>query len=137
MPNRKRPTVFLRAASLLPLASRDAFISEVDSRLCSVRRQLTDADVSAAIVSTLTVLNVTTSSHLLCELAKAAKGVIMPIQSYEATDRDGKRGVRSDWPLGVSLAARRPETISACLAHRNKSLAQTNKSPDGNKLLRV
>jgi hypothetical protein len=56
----------LRAASLLPLASRDAFISEVDSRLCSVRRQLTDADVSAAIVSTLTVLDVTTS-HFMCD----------------------------------------------------------------------
>jgi hypothetical protein len=52
----------LRAASLLPLAARDQFISEVDSRLCSVRRQrLTDADVSAAIVSTLSTLNVTTS----------------------------------------------------------------------------
>jgi hypothetical protein len=58
----------LRAASLLPPATRDTFITEVDARLCSVRRQLTDADVSAAIVSTLTVLNVT--SHFMCDSAE-------------------------------------------------------------------
>jgi hypothetical protein len=67
--SRSQAEELLRAASLLPLASRDQFISEVDSRLCSVRRQrLTDADVSAAIVATLTVLNVTTS-HFMCDAA--------------------------------------------------------------------
>jgi hypothetical protein len=48
----------LRAASLLPLASRDQFITDVDKRLRSVqRRQLTDA----AITSTLT------TSHFMCD----------------------------------------------------------------------
>ena len=37
---------------------------------------------------------------------------------------------KSDWPLGVSIA-RRNETISACLAHTNKSLAQMSKSGAG------
>jgi hypothetical protein len=64
--SRSQAAELLRAASLLPPATRDQFISEVDSRLSSVRRQLTDADVSAAITSTLTVLNVTTS-HFMCD----------------------------------------------------------------------
>ena len=50
----------LRAASLLPLASRDQFISEVDRRLVRISRRLTDADVSVAIASTL-------SSHVMCD----------------------------------------------------------------------
>ena len=63
----------LRAASLLPLASRDAFLSEVDKRLCSVKRwRLTDADVSAAITSTLTV---TTSSHFMCDSAEGTRAM--------------------------------------------------------------
>jgi hypothetical protein len=57
----------LRAASLLPLNMRDRFITDVDSRLRSVKRQLTDSDVSSAIVATLTVLDVTTSHHFMCD----------------------------------------------------------------------
>ena len=78
----------LRAASLLPLASRDAFISEVDSRLCGVRRKLTDADVSAAIVSTLTVLNVTTSHFHV----RSQTGGPMTTRNYEIFEtRTGRR----------------------------------------------
>jgi hypothetical protein len=62
----------LRAVSLLPPASRDQFIDEVDKRLRSVKRQrLTDADVSAAIVSTLTVLN---TSCFICDAAPTTGG---------------------------------------------------------------
>jgi hypothetical protein len=53
----------LTAASLLPLSSRDQFITAVDKRLRSVKRPLTDADVSAAITGTLNV----TTSHFICD----------------------------------------------------------------------
>jgi hypothetical protein len=51
----------LRAASLLPLASRDQFLSEVDKRLRGLPHRLNDGDVQSAIISTLSTLNVTTS----------------------------------------------------------------------------
>jgi hypothetical protein len=57
----------LRAASLLPPATRAAFVSAVDRRLAGVRRRVTDDDVSAAIVSVLA--NITTTSHFLCDAA--------------------------------------------------------------------
>ena len=83
----------LRAASLLPLASRDAFITEVDSRLCSVkRRRLTDADVSAAIASTLTALNVTTS-HFMCD---SAEGTQAMAKKWEIYDLNGNRRVEEE-----------------------------------------
>jgi hypothetical protein len=65
---RSQAEELLRAVSLLPPATRDQFIDAVDKQLCRVKRQLTDSDVSAAIVSTLTVLNVTTS-HFMCDAA--------------------------------------------------------------------
>jgi hypothetical protein len=66
---RSQAAEVLRAASLLPFVS-DAFMTAVDKQLCNVRRQLTDADVSGAIVSTLNV----STSHLMCEAKEADHG---------------------------------------------------------------
>jgi hypothetical protein len=67
---RSQAAEVLRAASLLPFVSRDASMTAVDKQLCNVRRQLTDADVSGAIVSTLNV----SPSHLMCEAKEADHG---------------------------------------------------------------
>jgi hypothetical protein len=64
---RSQAAELLTAASLLLLASRDAFITEVDKRLCRLPHRLNDGDVQSAIVTTLSTLNVTTSSHLMCD----------------------------------------------------------------------
>jgi hypothetical protein len=69
----------LRAAGLLPLATRDQFITAVDNQLRS--RHVTDADLSAAITSALSTLNVTTS-HFMCD-----QEVSMP--KYLKFDRNG------------------------------------------------
>jgi hypothetical protein len=59
----------LRAASLLSLAARDQFISEVDKHLCSVKRwRLNDVDVNRAITTVLSTLNVT----IMCDSAEGA-----------------------------------------------------------------
>jgi hypothetical protein len=70
----------LRAASLLPPATRDAFMREVDARLCSLPHRLNDGDVNAAIISTLSTLNVTTSSHLMCDAAPQQETSHAPTQ---------------------------------------------------------
>ena len=56
----------LPAAPLLPPATRDQFIAAVDRSLVGIRRQLRDADVSAAISSVLANTRITTS-HFMCD----------------------------------------------------------------------
>jgi hypothetical protein len=55
----------LRAASVLPPATRDGFLAAVDARLCRLPHRLNDGDVQSAIVATLSTLDVTT--HLMCD----------------------------------------------------------------------
>ena len=56
----------LRAASVLPPASRDQFFAAVDSSLAGIRRQLTDDDVGAAIITVVADSPITTS-HFMCD----------------------------------------------------------------------
>jgi hypothetical protein len=85
----------LHAAGLLPLATRDQFITAVDNQLRS--RHVTDADLSAAITSALSTLNVTTS-HFMCDqedsMPKYLKFDIRtgaPIVDDDDILRDGQR----------------------------------------------
>jgi hypothetical protein len=81
----------LRAASVLPPATRDEFFAAVDSRLLGIRRQLTDDDVGAAIIATLSTFNITPSRRLMCDAA--------PSQETTMTDDDDpfdERGVLKD-----------------------------------------
>ena len=79
----------LRAASVLPPATRDQFFVAVDSRLIGIRRQLTDDDVAGAIVSVLSTFNVTTSHDLMCNSTEGTQA--MATQNYEVFDRYGRR----------------------------------------------
>jgi hypothetical protein len=56
----------LRAASLLPPTTRDAFLAAVDSRLCSLPHRLNDGDVSAAIIAVLGDTNIRVSTRMFC-----------------------------------------------------------------------
>lgn len=64
---RSQASELWRAASLLPLATRDAFLNAVDARLCSLPHRLNDGDVQSAIVTTLSTFNISISSHLMCD----------------------------------------------------------------------
>ena len=79
--SRPQADALLRAAGLLPLAARDRFLDAVDNQLCSLRRHVSDADVSAAITSALSMLNVTTS-HFMCDQE-------VPMPKYLKFDRNG------------------------------------------------
>jgi len=79
--SRPQADALLRAAGLLPLAARDSFLDAVDNQLCSLRRHVSDADVSAAITSALSMLNVTTS-HFMCDQE-------VPMPKYLKFDRNG------------------------------------------------
>ena len=58
----------MRAASVLPPASREAFLAAVDARLRSIRRPVTDDDVAAAIVVMLGDSQ-TSTTCFLCDSA--------------------------------------------------------------------
>jgi hypothetical protein len=108
----------LRAASLLPLASRDAFITAVDKQLCRVKR-LTDADVSAAITSTLSTLNVTTSHRLMCDAAlqqevpmAPRKGLRFDIRTGREIEGDDDSPLRDGERIFVPLSMRDNASLS-------------------------
>jgi hypothetical protein len=61
----------LRAASLLPPATRDQFIAAVDRRLAGIARRLNDGDVSAAIITVLGDTNVRITTPVFCNDAQA------------------------------------------------------------------
>ena len=68
----------LRAASLLPLASRDAFLDAVDKQLCRVpHHHVSNRDVSAAISNALNV----TTTHFMCDSAEGAQ--VMAKKNYK------------------------------------------------------
>jgi hypothetical protein len=69
----------LRAASLLSPATRDEFFAAVDARLIDIPRRLTDDDIGAAIVSTLSTLTITTS-RLMCDAAPQQEAIHDPTQ---------------------------------------------------------
>lgn len=77
----------LRAASVLPPASRDAFLRAVDGHLVGIRRQLTDDDVNAAIVTVLADASITTTSHFICDAAPAKEAAMA--RKFEIVDRHG------------------------------------------------
>ena len=82
----------LRAASVLPLTARDAFISAVDVRLCRLRQRVTDADVSVAITSALSTFDATTPSRrFMCDAV--AQEVPMDDDVFDENGllRDGAR----------------------------------------------
>ena len=80
-----------------PVHGAHAFVSEVNRRLASVRQQLTDGDVNAAIVSALAETKITTTSCFMCDGQQEAN---MAANDYDDDDdafgpdgllRDGKR----------------------------------------------
>jgi hypothetical protein len=97
--SKSQASELLRAASLLPLNQRDAFISAVDKQLRNVRRRLTDADAAGAIASTLTVFN--TTSCFMCDAQP--KEATMSRRGYELIETATGRVIPDDDPDGVLL----------------------------------
>jgi hypothetical protein len=106
----------LRAASLLPPATRDRFMRAVDSRLCSLPHRLTDGDVQSAIVTTLSTLTVTTSPHLMCDAqpkedSMPSRSLRFDVRTGELIEDDGGP-LRDGQGIRVPLNMRDSDTLS-------------------------
>ena len=87
-----------RAASALPATAREGFFAAVDARLVGIRRPLTDDDVNAAIVSTLSDSQTIVTSCFLCDAAPTNKEPTMA-KNYDDDDDENpfdERGILKD-----------------------------------------
>jgi hypothetical protein len=113
----------LRAASLLPPTTRDAFLAAVDARLCSLPHRLNDGDVQSAIVAVLADTDIrVTTSHFMCDSAEGAQA--MAKKKWEIIETATGRVIDTDDPMlrdGQTL--RVPMTMRDSMSEMQRSVA--------------